>query len=326
MEHKPDRTPLFRTVTRYLSIAAALVFIICGTLITRDDLYGGVFQAAAPEDGGSAARSTMFYSAAPANGAAKTMGAAYSDYDADYAVAETADAGIYTSMTNPDATDKKIIRNASLTLQTQTYDDSLDALRAATESTGGWIEAFSEYTTGSGLRRASLSLRVPQEQLDGYLAATESLGRVTSRSESSTDVTASYQDTQAQLATQQALMARLQALITESADLSDLLALESQIADTQYRIDSLQRSLNNTDRQVTYSTVSVSLQEETAPALTDDTVGFGERILSAVQQGFSALVSFLGDAVIFLVAALPFIAVVAAIVIAIRIIRRFRRK
>ena len=86
------------------------------------------------------------------------------------------------------------------------------------------------------------------EQLDDYFSGTSGLGRVISREESATDVTESYYDTQARLETQQALMARLQALVTDAADLSDLLTLESQIAETQYQIDRLQSSLNSTDR------------------------------------------------------------------------------
>ena len=226
----------------------------------------------------------------------------------------------------PVLAEKKIIRTASMTIQTKTFEDSLNALKSACEGQGGWIESSSENVNSyTGLRTAYLTLRIPQTGLDAYLAGTEGLGRITSRSESADDVTESYQDTAARLATQQALMARLQALITESADLSDLLALESQIADTQYQIDRLQSSLNTTDRQVNYSTVHVTLQEEKNVPLTETTVSFGDRIISAIEMGFEALVEFLQDMVIFLVAALPFIVIVGAVVIVVKIIRRKKK-
>ena len=53
-------------------------------------------------------------------------------------------------------------------------------------------------------------------------------------------------------------MERLQALMSETATLSELLELESAIADTQYTLDSLQSQLNQTDDQVAYATVDVS--------------------------------------------------------------------
>ena len=321
MTHTQEKKPHpFRQATRWLSVAAALVFVIGGTLLTRDRL--------APAD--AATQST--------NGAAMysmKRSASYDtaeDAEVEYAAANgvmlTMAGAAQTAATDalPAATEKKIIRTASMTIVTQTFAESLDALRSACEGQGGWIESSSESTNSyTGLRTAYLTLRVPQSALDAYLADTADLGRVTSRSESAEDVTESYQDTTARLATQQALMVRLQALITESGDLSDLLALESQIAETQYEIDRLQSSLNATDRQVTYSTVNVTLKEEKTVELTDSTVSFGDRLKSAIATGFNALESFLADMVVFLVAALPFIAIVAVVCIVVRLIRKRRK-
>lgn len=316
-EDKVEKNRTWKSVTRFLSVAAAMVFIVGGTLLTRDELSG------APMDMKSAPQS--------ANGA-RMLGASYAMDEAveeDYAF--TAETGMVmmaksTSAGVPAQTDKKIIRTASLTIATQTFEDSLNALKSACEGQGGWIESSSEnVNTYTGLRTAYLTLRVPQDSLDAYLAGADGLGRITSKSESAQDVTASYQDTRTRLNTQLALMDRLQALITESGDLSDLLALESQIADTQYQIDSLQSSLNRTDRQVSYSTVDVTLREEKVAELTDTRVSFGERIASAVTVGFEAFVDFLQDMSVFLVAALPFIAIVAVLAIVIRIVRRRKK-
>ena len=318
---KNQQAPKFhmpKTVTRWLSTAAALVFIIGGTLLTRDDL--------APASGASMNQKSAVYSTRTAS------------YD-DYAVEESAEYeygaanGVMLTMARgadaaaaPVVAEKKIIRTASMTIATQTFEDSLNALKSACEGQNGWIESSSEnVNNATGLRTAYLTLRIPQSALDAYIAGTEGLGRITSRSESAQDVTESYQDTAARLETQKALMARLQALITESADLSDLLELESQIADTQYQIDRLQASLNSTDRQVSYSTVNITLKEEKTVELTDTTVSLGDRIKSAIVTGVNALESFLADMLVFLVAALPFIAIVAVVVIAVKIIRKRRK-
>lgn len=318
---KNQQAPKFhmpKTVTRWLSTAAALVFIIGGTLLTRDDL--------APASGASMNQKSAVYSTRTAS------------YD-DYAVEESADYeygaanGVMLTMARgadtaaaPVMAEKKIIRTASMTIATQTFEDSLNALKSACEGQNGWIESSSEnVNNATGLRTAYLTLRIPQSALDAYIAGTEGLGRITSRSESAQDVTESYQDTAARLETQKALMARLQALITESADLSDLLELESQIADTQYQIDRLQSSLNSTDRQVSYSTVNITLKEEKTVELTDTTVSLGDRIKSAIVTGVNALESFLADMLVFLVTALPFIAIVAVVVIAVKIIRKRRK-
>jgi len=318
---KMDKTRTMKRITRWLSVAAALVFVVGGTLLTRDDLR---LDATAPENG------AYSFSTAYANNYQYAV-----DEEAAYEY-DTAAGGVMmmskarttsTAAAAPATTEKKIIRTAGMTIVTQDYDNALNALTASCEGKGGWIESSSEsMNSRTSLRTAYLTLRVPQELLDSYLEGAENLGRITNRSESAEDVTASYQDTQTRLNTQLALMERLQALITESGDLSDLLALESQIADTQYQIDSLQSSLNRTDRQVTYSTVSVTLKEEEVVELTDNTVTLGERLVSALQVGREAFTDFLADMAVFSVAALPFIAIVAAAFIIGKVLIRIRRK
>lgn len=339
-----EKTLNRKAFTRFLSIAAALVFVVGGTLLTRDSMEDSArlskeYQALVEENDSLAIRATTanefkadlgsydsLYGAAtasaPAAGATMMMSARSAMPEA----AEEESIAFDSESDVPAAEEKKIIRTARLTIYTQTFDTSLENLRALCEADGGWIESSSESTNSrTSLRTANLTLRLPQEALDGYLAGADQLGRITSRSETATDVTASYQDTQTRLATQVALMDRLQALITESGDLSDLLALEAQIADTQYQIDALTTSLNRTDRQAAYSTVTISLYEETAPAITDTTVSLGERISAALHMGWDAFTDFCQDMLVFVTAALPFIAIVVVLVIALAIIRKVRR-
>ena len=334
-EKRTEKTLNRKALTRFLSVAAALVFVVGGTLLTRDDLAPTsdslAYQNVKSENGAAYARTTSEWEDALddyafTEGAAADAGGGMV-YGARTMMDEPVEEEAAAEAIDTAATEKKIIRTATLTLYSQEYDASLATLRGLCEGSGGWIESSSESTnTRTGLRSAYLTLRIPQSALDGYLSGTEGCGRVTYRYESAEDVTASYQDTRTRLDTQLALMERLQALITESADLSDLLALEAQIADTQYQIDRLQTSLNNTDRQVSYSTVTISLYEETAPALTDTTVSLGERITAALSTGFTALGDFLQDMLVFLVAALPFIGIVAVVAIIVVIIRRLKRR
>lgn len=332
-EKRTEKTLNRRAFTRFLSVAAALVFVVGGTLLTRDDMAlhtrsDSEYQELMAENGALPYRAddaASYNMKLAAYEAAEEESAAYDD--GVMLTTTMARGASYDAAPVPEPAEKKVIRNASLTIQTQSYEGSLASLRALCEAEGGWVEYSRESVNSTtGLRTASLTLRIPQDTLDGYLAGTAELGRITSRSESAEDVTASYQDTRARLDTQLALMERLQALMDEAGDLSDLLALESQIADTQYTIDALQSSLSSTDRQVDYSTVTVTLKEETTVELTDDTVTLGERIRSAVRVGWEAFTGFLGDMAVFVVAALPFIAVVAVVVIAYVIIRKIRRR
>lgn len=254
-----------RRWTRILSVAAALVFVVGGTLLTKDSLSPA--RTSAPQS------------------LADSYDYDYDTYTSDVGYSEEAGSGVRTMMVGtandamPEAAsaksavaeDKKIIRNVSLTIKTSAYDDSMASLTALLSQYGGYLESSSEYTNSRDLRTASLTLRIPADSLDAFLSNTGELGRITSRNMSSTDVTASYQDTAARLENQKLLLARLQALTDTAGDLSDLLALETQLADTQYNIEQLESDLADTDQQVNDATVRVTLNEEAQPDLRDET-------------------------------------------------------
>ena len=312
MESKPKKQ-VKTTLIRVLSAAAALVFVIGGATLARRSEERSDIMAAGQASKSMTARSYV-NDAAPMS----------VEYEMDDAVAD------YGVVVNGFATtaakampERMMIRSVNLTIGTQRYDESLDSLRNLCKEAGGWTAYSSERTSGAGLRTAYLTLRVPAEQLDGFLSGTGELGRITYRSESAEDVTESYYDTRARLETQQALMARLQALVTDAASLSDLLELEAQIAETQYQLDRLQSNLNSTERQVNYATVDITLAEENAAAdITNGEKPLSERIISAIQSGGEAFLRILESAAVFLAAALPFIAIVAVVWLVVTIIRK----
>ena len=306
---------------RGLAVAAAAVFVLGGTLLTRDLNLDTPAPAGAPAQN-QKAESASYDGIAYDSGTVTGGGiASYSARNATL-MAEPA-AAEETGMTD-DSQEQKIIRTVSLTLGARDYASSLAAVKAACEEAGGWISSLTE--NGSDLRTARMTLRIPAEQLDEFLTCTEGWGRVISRSESTEDVTESYYDTQGRLATQQALMARLKELVEQAQDLSDILSLEAQMADTQYEIDRLTGALQQTDRQVDYATVSVTLREETASdEAANASLTLWQRLGGALRTGWTAFTDFLADAAVFLVCALPFLAVVAAAWLIVRLIRRRRR-
>ena len=328
-EQTVRETPVRRPWLRWVSAAAALVFLVGGTILSRPALRPEKCAAGSvPEE---AARSV----AAPA---------AYSESDDyDYGAYEEAEAdGAYESAAfamggslaksnaadavQPE-TDRKIIRTVDMAITTREYAASCEELKALCAAHGGSVTHMSDTTGSRSLHTAYFTLRIPAERLDDFLAAVQGTGTVTRQEISASDVTESYRDTQARLDTQRAKMERLTQLLLEASDVSDLLAIENEIADTQYLIDSYQGSLNHTDSQAAFSTVDITLKEEkpeenlTAPELT-----FGERLQAAVSAGWESFVEFLEDMAVFLLAALPYLIVLALIVVIVRLVVRRRRK
>lgn len=310
---------------RILAAAAAAVVLIGGTLLTRDAL-----NTTSPQLKQSAVAPLSTASRSAANYGMVGTENETSGYDDSYDYAAY-DSGMSNgvmlsgSVAQQDA-QTKVIRTASLTLGTQQFEEDLAQLQRLCEENGGWIS----YSSQSGeaeraSRSASLTLRIPTDKLDALLEGAGSVGRVIRRTETAEDVTDSYQDTAARLATQQAKMERLQALMSDTASLSDVLELESAIADTQYTIDSLQGQLNYTDSQVNYATVDVTLREESAADAATRDMSLGERLLTGLQTGWETFRDFIKDMLVFLSAALPYLATLAVVGIIIRLIYRKKR-
>ena len=227
------------------------------------------------------------------------------------------------------AESSKIIYTANLTLESKDYDAARAALDAALAEAGGYLESSDEYANSGSRRSLSLTLRVPQENYESFLAAVAATGNVTYKSQQAEDVTTQYMDIEARLDSLKEQRARLQELkasadnlsdlllkeqrarlqeLKASADnLSDLLQIESSLSDVQYQLESYQSQLDWYSRQVECCTVYLSLEE--VQTYTPVEEGFGSRIQNALREGWSGFVETVQSAAVFLVGHWPFLVV-----------------
>ena len=322
MEEKRIKNVPWKT---WLAAAAVLVFVLGGTALTRGDMPSRTQLTGAASN--SAQAKTTGSSVARRNAdngnvlfedmAAPMMMAAYEDYNAaekEEAAAEVPAAG--------EARQEKIIRNASFTVKTTDYDTDLERLQTLAKDLGGRVE----YLSASGdaasgqTRSASLTLRIPAQQLDEFLSGVEGIGNVTAMTQEMQDVSDSYYDVQTRLDTQRKKLERLQAMFAAAEDVSDLIEIESAIADAQYYIDRYTSQLKTYDSKVEYSTVNASVREVRVTEMKEVTLG--QRIVEGFQNSLDAGAEFLEDMVIFLVSALPWLIAVAVVIVIVRLIVR----
>ena len=260
-------------------------------------------------------------SAAASSNTSKKVAASESVAYEDYEMADT---------TVEESQSAKIIRTVNFTIQTRDYESDYEALRQLTADLGGHIESLSASGDGSSgsLRRASFTLRIPSERLDEFIGGAKGVGRVSSYSETSEDVSEAYYDIESRLNTQKAKMERLTELMKKAEDIEDLIELEDAISDTQYWIDRYTGNLKGYDSRVNDSYVYVTLREMSSASVVETKeLTLGERIVSAVKVSIEKAWEVLQALVIFLIAALPWIAVLAVVILALRaIVRRRKRK
>jgi len=221
-------------------------------------------------------------------------------------------------------TPRKLVRTADVTIYTADFEGSSQAVYALLDGAGGYVESLYEH--GDSTRRLSLHMRVPSEKLDSFLGDVGGVGRVSSRSESTTDMTTQFVDNQARLDTLYAKRERLNALLAQAEDVSDLIEIESAIADTQYQIDSYESRQRSINQQVDMSAVNLTLVEETPSTATQADVGLGERLAAAFEASIEGTAEFFQNLLVFLVLAAPAIAIIAAAVILWRVVRKARAR
>jgi hypothetical protein len=241
----------------------------------------------------------------------------------DTALVESADEGTWSSDCAAYApTERKIIRNASLTMETLDFDSTVSALLDAVQQTGGYVsEADVRTPTGdSAMRRAYYTLRIPAEQYSSFLAGAGEAGTVLNKTESTEDVTSDYVDIEARLKSLRLQEERLYAMMEQAGELDTLLAIQNQLTEVQYRIESYTSVQRTYDDLVDYSTITITLSEVQRATNTSST--FGQRMVSAFSESWYSFGEIFAVLCIGLAFAFPFLLVAGAIVLA---VRRYQR-
>lgn len=242
------------------------------------------------------------------------------------------DAG--TSDADAGAEERKLVTTMQISMETKDFDRSYAGVKAKVKELGGWIAGDYLSTTyrwnassdrGGEVRYASLSLRVPAAKLDDFLEYAASATNVTSQSATTEDVTLRYTDLAARIAVKETEVSRLQSFMEEAETVEDMLAIEEKLSEAQYELDSAKSQQKVLSGQITYSEISVNLQEVLTYTDTE-TKSDLQRIRDGFLQNLEDVFFGVKELFIAFVTHLPALAVIAAVLFAgIRCIRRFRR-
>ncbi|MCM1112494.1 MAG: DUF4349 domain-containing protein [Muribaculum sp.] len=231
--------------------------------------------------------------------------------------------------------ERKLIRTVNLDVETKEFDQMLQSIEEQVERLGGYIESMntyngSRYARYESGRSSSLTVRIPKQQLSGFVNAVSEAGNVVSRSENVQDVTLSYVDLESRKKALMTEQERLQAILERAETLEDIITLEDRLSSVRYQLESMEAQLRTYDNKVDFSTVNLSIQEvkELTP-VEEETVW--ERLTGGFTDSLTDVKDGLVDFFVWFVASIPYLvlwgAVIAAVVLVIRmIIRRNRRK
>lgn len=260
--------------------------------------------------------------------------AAYDDmaYDSGYdttesASAEEAGSGAVTSengIEEVQETDRKLIRNVNLSLQTKEFDTVLDNMSQKIKDLGGYIQDSSVWGSSSDYsssRSASYTLRIPSDKLDEFIDVVETLGNVTYKNESVDDVTLRYVDVDSHKKALETEQERLLALLEKAENVEDIITIENRLSDVRYELENYESQIRLLDNQIDYSTVYVDISEVSRVTDTGKQ-GFFEEVASRFSDSVYVVLMGLRGFAIGILGSLPILVVWGAILAVVVILLR----
>lgn len=215
-----------------------------------------------------------------------------------------------------------IIRTGYLSLSVDSPSETANEITGVVEAAGGRIASRSDYTpVDYGQPSSYLEARIPYDVLDATVESIQELGDVQEVSLNSVDVSLQKIDLDARIDVLEAAIERLNELLAEAASTSDLIAVESALSERQAELDSLQSQRDYLSDQTLFATLSISLitPANATPAEPD---GF----LDGIVRGWESILAFFAGTIVWAGILVPWLGLVAVVVVAIVVARRLRRR
>lgn len=237
-----------RTILNLILVALTISLIGCGAPVAAP---------MAPADSGSGDAMAADYAAGDAAGAEEAM-----------AESEAAgDAATESEIGTASLGERKIIREATVRLETENVTDALNWATALSVRTGGYT-THSHSWMANEQQHSTFSFAVPVERFEEALEQTRSLGKVLGETVSSRDVTAQYVDIAARIENLEATTERVRSFLAEATTVKQTLEVNRELTKLEGNLNSLKGQRNVLARQTSFSTIHLELTPIPVPPTT----------------------------------------------------------
>ena len=190
------------------------------------------------------------------------------------------------------AAERKIIRNADITIEVPSTTDAQHQITSIAEAHGGFVvtsEAKQRESNDPAQRTLDIKVvvRVPSNQFGRAFDEIKKLaGNTPSEHVTSQDVTEDFIDLEARLKTQKALEVQFLEIMRGANKIADALEVQRQIADVRTDIEKLEGRKRFLENRSSLSTINVNIQTP-KPVITVTESGFRHNLREAVSDSVS---------------------------------------
>lgn len=188
-----------------------------------------------------------------------------------------------------EAVERKIIRNAEITLEVPSTTDTQHRVASIADANGGFVvtsESKQRESADPAQRTLDIKLvvRVPSTQFGATFDDIKKLASNTPQENvSGQDVTEEFIDLEARIKTQKALEVQFLGIMRQASKVTDALEVQRQIADVRTEIEKLEGRKRFVENRATLSTIIVNIQTP-KPLIAVTSTGFSHNFREAVSD------------------------------------------
>jgi hypothetical protein len=233
---------------------------------------------------------------------------------------------------NENNIEKKVIKNAKLSIQSEDVNDTYTKILDFARENGGY--EFSRVSSTSGnYSYIDAVIKLPPQNLDKLMEFADTQGEISRSETTSDDITDTYYDSMTRLNTSRRNLDKYYEFLEESQNVDEMLKIQEKINALIMEIESFEGKLRMWDKLIAESTVTLHISQKLV--IEEPLREINWSTLSANDMGYllkkgflgviNSLATFLQWMIIFIVSASPFIVIFAIIVVAVYLVRKKRR-
>lgn len=233
------------------------------------------------------------------------------------------------SQTQPAATERKIIRNADLQIESNSPEETQQKITAIAESKGGFVIESTQSSSDVKVSTrdvVTMTVRIPAEKFNEALEEIRGSGnRIIVETVKGQDVTEEFVDIEARLKAKKALEEQFIEIMKRTNSVSDALNVQRELANVRGEIEQIEGRKRFLESQTSLSTIKIRIQ--TPNAFSASSSGFFYQLGQAFSRGFDFALNFILILTTIFIGVLPFlIFVVLPVYLLIQYLLRRSRK
>mgnify|MGYP001016053481 FL=1 len=233
-------------------------------------------------------------------------------------------AGSYDNANAASASSQKLIKKASVRLETKNADELIKNINSQISSLKGYTSSLNQ-SKYNGYLTVDTNVCVPAEKLDEFLDFLEKSGTITSKNVETADVTDDYTDTESQIKALETEEKALLGILEKCENVQDTMNVQERLTSVRGELESLKSQKKNYDRRIAYSEVLINISEVERVKKTP--TSFGSQVSEKFSESLYNIGQFFRNLGVFVLGASPYFVIAAVvIVVAVIIIKKKRNK